>query len=114
MKLTAEQCRRYGRMIEGVERWLDANFPDSLLGFADRFFTRSIPCVAFACAAASLHGCAFFSPAAPHQAVSYTHAPTPGAGGLPVGGKSGMITAVGAMINIHEKRIVMRPSCADR
>ncbi len=42
MKLTPEQCRRYERMIEGVERWLQANFPDSLLGFADRFFTRSI------------------------------------------------------------------------
>ncbi len=28
-------------MIEGVEKWLDANFPDSLLGFADRFLTRS-------------------------------------------------------------------------
>ncbi len=42
MKLTPEQCRRYGRMIEGMERWLKANFPDSLLGFADRFFTRSL------------------------------------------------------------------------
>ncbi len=42
MKLTPEQCHRYGRMIEGVEKWLDANFPDSLLGFADRFFTRSV------------------------------------------------------------------------
>ncbi len=42
MELTPEQCRRYGRMLEGVEKWLQANFPDSLLGFADRFFTRSM------------------------------------------------------------------------
>ncbi len=42
MKLTPEQCRRCRRTIEGVERWLEANFPDSLLGFADRFLTRSI------------------------------------------------------------------------
>ncbi len=42
MKLTPERCRRYGQMIDGVERWLEANFPDSLLGFADRFFTRSL------------------------------------------------------------------------
>jgi hypothetical protein len=42
MKLTPEQCHRYGRTIEGVERWLVDNFPDSLLGFADRFLTRSV------------------------------------------------------------------------
>ncbi len=42
MKLAGEQCHRYGRMIEDVEKWLQANFPDSLLGFADRFFTRSL------------------------------------------------------------------------
>ena len=42
MKLTPGQCHRCGRTIEGVERWLSANFPDSLLGFADRFLTRSL------------------------------------------------------------------------
>ncbi len=42
MKLNPEQCHRYGQMVEGVEKWLKANFPDSLLGFADRFFTRSL------------------------------------------------------------------------
>ncbi len=42
MKLASDQCCRYVRMIEGVERWLSANFPDSLRGSADRFFTRSL------------------------------------------------------------------------
>ena len=42
MKLDPEPCRRYGRTLEGVERWLRDNFPDSLRGFADRFFTRSL------------------------------------------------------------------------
>ncbi len=39
MKLNPGQCHRYGRMIEGVERWLDANFPDLLLGHLIMFAT---------------------------------------------------------------------------
>jgi len=42
MKPTPDPCRHTEQTIEGVERWLKANFPDSLLGFADRFFTRSL------------------------------------------------------------------------